>query len=238
MDANAHILVVDDDPDLSDMLLEYFVDNGFTVSVADSGKVMREILKLRKIDLVIMDLRLPGDDGLALTRELRQQGDMPIIMLTGADEPIDRIVGLEMGADDYVGKPVDLRELLARVKTVLRRAGSGPAPGAEASSDSIVMGKCRLDLAARRLYDANGEEIALTSMEFDLLKAFATHPNRVLSREQLLEMAHHRDGDVFDRSIDVRITRIRKKLEIDPEKPQVLKTVRGAGYVFARNVER
>ncbi len=237
MAENAHILVVDDDPDLCDMLLEYFVDNGFTVSIADSGETMREILKRQKIDLVIMDLRLPGEDGLALTRELRRHGDTAIVMLTGADETVDRIVGLEMGADDYIGKPVDLRELLARVKTVLRRTGQSSRAVAAAvrSTDSVVMGKCRLDLAAHRLYDAAGEEIALTSMEFDLLKAFASHPNRVLSREQLLELAHHRDSDVFDRSIDVRITRIRKKIELDPEKPQVLKTIRGAGYVFVRD---
>jgi two-component system phosphate regulon response regulator OmpR len=234
MDSTAHILVVDDDPDLSDMLLEYFVDNGFTVSVAESGHAMREAFQRRKIDLVIMDLRLPGEDGLALTRELRQQGGIPIIMLTGADEPVDRIVGLEVGADDYVGKPVDLRELLARVRTVLRRAAGREAPPGAAAPDSIAMGRCRLDLARHRLYGADGEEVPLTSMEFDLLKAFATHPDRVLSREQLLELAHHRDGEVYDRSIDVRITRIRKKIEADPEKPQILKTIRGAGYMFVR----
>jgi two-component system phosphate regulon response regulator OmpR len=158
-------------------------------------------------------------------------------MLTGVGDTVDRIVGLEVGADDYLSKPVDLRELLARVKSVLRRAQKAPEAGAakgDESRDKVRMGRCILDLAAHRLYDAAGNEVTLTSMEFDLLQAFAKHPNRVLSREQLLDLAHNRDGDVFDRSIDVRITRIRKKIEADPEKPQVLKTVRGAGYMFVQ----
>jgi two-component system phosphate regulon response regulator OmpR len=158
-------------------------------------------------------------------------------MLTGSGDTVDRIVGLEMGADDYLAKPVDLRELLARVKSVLRRAqqpSEDEAAPAAAAGQKVRMGTCMLDLAAHRLYDAAGQEVALTSMEFDLLKAFAQHPNRVLSRDQLLDLAHNRESDVFDRSIDVRITRIRKKIEIDPEKPQVLKTVRGAGYMFVQ----
>jgi two-component system phosphate regulon response regulator OmpR len=177
-------------------------------------------------------------DGLTLTRELRnsQGREVGIIMLTGVGDTVDRIVGLEVGADDYLSKPVDLRELLARVKSVLRRAQKAPDAAAkpEESRERVRMGTCMLDLAAHRLYDAAGKEVSLTSMEFDLLQAFAKHPNRVLSREQLLDLAHNRDGDVFDRSIDVRITRIRKKIEADPEKPQVLKTVRGAGYMFVQ----
>jgi DNA-binding response OmpR family regulator len=237
MDAKRHLLIVDDDPDLRDTLHEYFETNGFTVSSVADGPGMRRVLKDGPADIIIMDLHLPGEDGLALTRELRAQGPVGIIMLTGSGDTVDRIVGLEMGADDYLAKPVDLRELLARVKSVLRRAQTTPdseaAPAPEVGQ-KVRMGTCMLDLAAHRLYDAAGQEVALTSMEFDLLKAFAQHPNRVLSRDQLLDLAHNRESDVFDRSIDVRITRIRKKIEIDPEKPQVLKTVRGAGYMFVQ----
>jgi two-component system phosphate regulon response regulator OmpR len=241
MDAKRHLLIVDDDPDLRDTLHEYFETSGFAVSSVADGPGMRRVLKDGPADIVIMDLHLPGEDGLALTRELRAQGPVGIIMLTGSGDTVDRIVGLEMGADDYLAKPVDLRELLARVKSVLRRAQKTPdgdgAPAAE-PGQKVRMGTCMLDLAAHRLYDAAGQEVALTSMEFDLLKAFAQHPNRVLSRDQLLDLAHNRESDVFDRSIDVRITRIRKKIEIDPEKPQVLKTVRGAGYMFVQEGKR
>jgi two-component system phosphate regulon response regulator OmpR len=237
MDAKRHLLIVDDDPDLRDTLHEYFETNGFAVSSVADGHGMRRVLKDGPADIVIMDLHLPGEDGLTLTRELRSKGPVGIIMLTGSGDTVDRIVGLEMGADDYLAKPVDLRELLARVKSVLRRAQQAPssetAPAPEAGQ-KVRMGTCMLDLAAHRLYDAAGQEVPLTSMEFDLLKAFAQHPNRVLSRDQLLDLAHNRESDVFDRSIDVRITRIRKKIEIDAEKPQVLKTVRGAGYMFVQ----
>jgi two-component system, OmpR family, phosphate regulon response regulator OmpR len=235
MDSKGHILVVDDDPDLRDMLQEYFETNGFVVSTAADGTGMRRILAGQPADLVIMDLHLPGEDGLVLTRELRAKGGTGIVMLTGAGETVDRIVGLEMGADDYLAKPVDLRELLARVRSVLRRVQTPVAPAGGEPTNRVAMGTCVLDLDTRRLLNAGGEEVALTAMEFDLLKAFAEHPNRVLSRDQLLDMAHNRDADVFDRSIDVRITRIRKKIEVDPEKPQVLKTIRGAGYMFVRN---
>ena len=235
MDDKRHLMIVDDDPDLRDMLHEYFENNGFAVSSVADGQGMRRVLKDGPADLVIMDLHLPGEDGLVLTRELRNQGPVGIIMLTGSSDTVDRIVGLEMGADDYLAKPVDLRELLARVKSVLRRThkpAKGEATVPVEPGQRVRMGSCTLDLAAHRLYDAAGEEVPLTSMEFDLLKAFAQHPNRVLSRDQLLDIAHNRESDVYDRSIDVRITRIRKKIEVDPEKPQVLKTVRGAGYMF------
>lgn len=243
MESQRHIVIVDDDPDLRDTLHEYFEAAGFKVSSVADGAGMRRVLREGPpADLFIMDLHLPGEDGLALTRELRTQGRAGIIMLTGAGDTVDRIVGLEMGADDYLGKPVDLRELLARVKSVLRRAQpkdeDAATPAQAPSKDRVRMGTCTLDLASHRLFDAAGNEVPLTSMEFDLLKAFAQHPNRVLSRDQLLDLAHNRDGDVFDRSIDVRITRIRKKIEADPEKPQVLKTVRGAGYMFVRDGDR
>jgi DNA-binding response OmpR family regulator len=229
------LLVVDDDQEVRETIRDYFEHCGFDVLVANDGEGMRKVLATRRVDLVLMDLSLPGEDGFALTRELRSKQDIGIIMLTAAGQVVDRIVGLEMGADDYVAKPFEPRELLARVKSVLRRQGKGaPAlgPPADHRPEVIKMGVCTLDLAAHHLYDANGEEVPLTSMEFDLLHAFATRPDRVLSRNQLLELAHHREADVFDRSIDIRMARIRRKIEVDPEKPQVLKTVRGAGYIY------
>ena len=235
MSERGAILVVDDDQDVRETIRDYFEHCGFDVYVAGDGEGMRKVLANSRVDLVLMDLNLPGTDGLALTREIRSQYDIGIIILTAAGQLVDRIVGLEIGADDYVAKPFEPRELLARVKSVLRRQGKGsPAagPSPEARPEVVKMGACTLDLAAHQLYDADGKEISLTSMEFELLHAFATRPDRVLSRGQLLELAHHRETDVFDRSIDIRMARIRRKIEIDPEKPQVLKTVRGAGYIF------
>jgi two-component system phosphate regulon response regulator OmpR len=177
---------------------------------------------------------MPGEDGLSLARFLRANTKIGIVMLTAAGEVVDRIVGLEMGADDYLPKPVDMRELLARVRAVLRRTQTAAEVGAVAApaTRKVRFGACQLDLDAHRLYDLEGEEVAITSMEFDLLKAFAEHPNRVLSRDQLLDLAHNRDWEPFDRSIDIRIARLRRKVETDPSKPQVIKTVRGAGYIF------
>ncbi len=235
------ILVVDDDKDVRDTIREYFEFCGFDVSVAGDGDAMRKVLASRPIEIVLMDVNLPGEDGLALTRDLRASHSVGVIMLTAAGQIIDRIIGLEMGADDYVPKPFDPRELLARVKSVLRRLRERPKENASSGEEKpqvIRMGSCTLDLAAHRLYDASGADIPLTSMEFDLLQAFARHPDRVLSREQLLELAHNRDAEVFDRSIDLRIARIRKKIEQDATKPQVLKTVRGAGYIFASGCKR
>ena len=234
MPRKAHILIVDDDPDIRDTIQDYFELNGYDVSQADDGATMAEVLGKRAADVVLMDLNLPGDDGLALTRKLRDTGNTHIIMLTAAGDTVDRILGLEMGADDYVPKPFDLRELLARVKSVLRRYAEPEKRPIELEQrpEMIRMGRCMLDLAAHRLFSADGAEIPLTSMEFDLLQAFARNPDRVLTRDRLLDIAHNKDADVFDRSIDVRMARIRRKIEIDPEKPQVLKTVRGAGYIF------
>jgi two-component system phosphate regulon response regulator OmpR len=234
MPRKAHILIVDDDPDIRDTIQDYFELNGYDVSQADDGATMAAVLGKRAADVVLMDLNLPGDDGLALTRKLRDTGNTHIIMLTAAGDTVDRILGLEMGADDYVPKPFDLRELLARVKSVLRRYAEPEKRPIELEQrpEMIRMGRCMLDLAAHRLFSADGAEIPLTSMEFDLLQAFARNPDRVLTRDRLLDIAHNKDADVFDRSIDVRMARIRRKIEIDPEKPQVLKTVRGAGYIF------
>lgn len=241
MDNRGSILVVDDDPEVRETLREYFEFCGFSVYVASDGDSMRKVVSQRRIDIALMDLNLPGEDGLALTRQLRASHGMGIIMLTAAGETVDRIVGLEMGADDYVPKPFDPREVLARVKSVLRRLQDHPRAAQSAQEnkpDIVKMGTCTLDLAGHRLFDGNGKDVPLTSMEFDLLKTFAQHPDRVLSRDQLLEFAHNRGTDAYDRSIDLRIMRIRRKIENDPEKPQALKTVRGAGYIFVTRRER
>jgi DNA-binding response OmpR family regulator len=228
------ILVVDDEPELRSMLEEYLTKRSFTVLTADGGVALRKTVAEHAVDLVVLDINMPGEDGLSLARFLREHYDVGIIMLTASGEVVDRIVGLETGADDYMAKPFDPRELLARIKSVLRRVHSvSPAATAhEAHAARIRFGRCVLDLDARQLFTLEGDAVAMTSMEFDMLQTFATHPNRVLTRDQLLEMAHNRDWEPFDRSIDIRVTRLRRKIEADPTKPQTIKTVRGAGYMF------
>jgi DNA-binding response OmpR family regulator len=233
MTEGAHIAVVDDEPDIRETLREYLELKGYRVSCLDGGKALRTLIESQSVDLALLDINMPGEDGLSLARFLRESTGAMIIMLTAAGDVIDRVVGLEMGADDYVAKPFDLRELLARIKAVLRRPRAAPSGSAMPASDEIRFGDCRLDMAAHKLRGADGSDIALTAMEFDLLKAFAERPNRVLSRDQLLDLAHSRDWEPFDRSIDIRIARLRRKIEADPSKPQVIKTVRGAGYMFA-----
>lgn len=241
MAAKAHILVVDDEAELRETIAEYLCLHGYEVTTADGGAEARKQLAEKRVDLVLLDLHMPGEDGLSLTRHLREHWHGGIIMVTAAGEVVDRIVGLEVGADDYVGKPFDLRELLARVKSVLRRLAAGArhadAPPTD-NSQCVCFAGFTLDLGARKLWNGNGSEVPLTGMEFDLLKAFATHPNRVLNRDQLLELAHNRAWDPFDRSIDVRITRLRRKIETDPARPQIIKTVRGTGYVFASRINQ
>jgi DNA-binding response OmpR family regulator len=236
------VLVVDDEPEIREMLVEYLNDHGFEALAADSCRAMRERLGECVPDVVLLDVNLPGEDGLVLARYLRERFDLPIIMVTAADEVVDRVVGLEVGADDYLTKPFDPRELRARIKTVLRRyqrAGvAPPSPaGPESAPRQVAFGRCTLDLDARRLLDADRREIPLTSMEFDLLKVFAERPNRVLTRDQILNITRNRDWDPFDRSIDIRIARLRRKIEADPDRPATLKTVRGAGYMFVPNAE-
>lgn len=229
------ILVVDDEAELREMVEEYLGDQGFDVTTADGGAAMRRALEEGAFDLVLLDVKMPGEDGLTLARYLREHHRVGIIMLTAMGDVVDRVVGLEVGADDYVTKPFDPRELLARVKSVLRRlpgAQAGAAVPDTAGPEGIRFGRCILNLESHQLFDGDGQEIPLTSMEFDLLKAFATHPNRVLSRDQLLNLAHNRDWEPFDRSIDIRVTRLRRKVEEDPAKPQAIKTIRGAGYMF------
>ncbi|HWT13451.1 MAG TPA: response regulator [Allosphingosinicella sp.] len=227
----AHIVVVDDDSDVRETVAEYLRRNGFAVTEADGGDALREVMASRPIDLAVLDINMPGDDGLTLAREIRGSGTAGIIMLTAKNEDLDKIVGLEVGADDYMTKPYNPRELLARVKAVLRRAKNGGADTATLGRE-VQMGKCRLNLDTRILYEADGTEVPITAMEFDLLRTFAERPNRVLSRDQLLDLAHSKEMEAFDRSIDTRITRIRRKIELDPSKPDCLRTVRGAGYVY------
>ncbi|MEX2409276.1 MAG: response regulator [Rhodovibrionaceae bacterium] len=234
-----HIVVVDDEADLRDTLREYLELQGFRVTCAENAAALRAIAAAPEtpIDLVLLDISMPGEDGLSLARFLRETSNVAIIMLTAAGSTVDKIIGLEVGADDYLAKPVDLRELLAHIKAVdgvVRRSGETAAGGPpETAQCEVRFGRCRLDLDSHKLYGAEGQELPLTAMEFDLLRAFAEHPNRVLTRDQLLEWAHNRNWDPFDRSIDIRIARIRKKIEPDPAKPQVIKTVRGAGYLFS-----
>jgi DNA-binding response OmpR family regulator len=236
MSDRLHIAVVDDERDIRETVAEYLEMNGYRVSKADGGAALRHLAEQERVDLAILDVTMPGEDGLSLARWLRDRNATGIIMLTARDAVVDRVVGIEMGADDYVTKPFDLRELLARVKAVLRRVGRATAaadPTTPTAGRTIAFGACRLDLDAHRLFGPGGDEIPLTAMEFDLLRAFAERPNRVLTRDQLLDLAHNRDFEPFDRSIDIRIARIRRKIESDPAKPSVIKTVRGAGYLFA-----
>lgn len=236
MGAYGRILLVDDDADVRAMLGEYFGQHGFDVAEADGGAALRAALAVAVPDIVLLDLRLGGEDGLELARFLRQHYRLGIIMVTAAGELVDRVVGLEMGADDYVAKPFEPRELLARVKGLMRRLQPGPAatppPEAAALAEGMRVGFCRLDLRSHRLFDGAGEEVPLTMMEFELLRVFVEHPNQVLSRDQLLTLTRNRDWEPFDRSIDIRVARLRRKVEPDAERPRLIRTVRGAGYMY------
>jgi len=230
------LLVVDDESEIRDLLAEYFARHGMRTRCAASAAEARTLLDEAVADLAILDIHMRGEDGLSLARWLRERHPgMGIVMLSTASEAVDRIVGLEMGADDYLPKPFELRELLARVKSLLRRLrpspGDAAAPASGAATHRVAFGHCRLDLDERKLYGADGAEIALTAAEFDLLSLFARSPNRPLNRDQIMELAHHRAWDVFDRSVDLRVMRLRRKIERNPDKPEVIKTVRNVGYV-------
>jgi two-component system, OmpR family, response regulator len=209
--------------------------HGFRVSRCDGAEALRAIMRGGEPDLIVLDLNMPEEDGLSVIRDLKSRSRVPVIMLTATASPIDRVVGLELGADDYLAKPCELRELVARIRSVLRRsqAPAAPSAGEAAARPTVRFGTKALDLDSRVLRDEDGNEHPLTTSEFSLLKAFADNPKRVLSRERLLDLANARDPDAFDRAIDVRITRIRRKIEPDPDHPSIIRTVRGAGYIFA-----
>src|SRR5665213_720031 len=238
MSGSEHILVVDDQKEICEVVQQYLSSEGYRVSVANEGDGMRRVLAQGAVDLVILDLMLPGEDGLTLARALREDSDVGIIILTGRGETVDRIIGLEMGADDYLPKPFHLRELLARVKSVLRRVSSrmGEEKPPATPSKARFSG-WQLDLSTRELMSPGGEEVRLTTGEFDLLAAFVNNANQVLSRDRLLDLARNREAGPFDRTIDVQVGRLRRKLESDPEKPTIIKTVRGTGYIFTPTVE-
>lgn len=230
------ILIVDDDRSVREMLAEYLGQHGFRTVQADGGAAMREIIEKDPPDVVLLDLRLPGEDGLSLARYLRERCDVGIIMVTGSGEIVDRVVGLEIGADDYISKPFDPRELLARVRSVLRRIQARPATPAPANGAATSrrerIGRCSIDRAAHRLFDAEGDEVPITSMEFELLSLFMDNVGKVLSRDRILTLTRNREWEPFDRSVDIRIARLRRKIEADPENPRTIRTVRGAGYML------
>jgi two-component system OmpR family response regulator len=235
-----HILVVDDDREIRDLTARFLRKHGFRVDTAANGREMDALLADGRFDLVVLDLMMPGEDGLSICRRLRADGAIPIVMLTALGEETDRIVGLEMGADDYLPKPFNPRELLARIKAVLRRSS---ASSVEAAAQPVAAAGRRLsfdgwslDLGRRELFDPSGTLVTLTAGEFDLLAAFAERPHRVLSRDQLLDLTRGREAGPFDRSVDVQLSRLRRKVEANPGEPVLIKTVRGGGYMFAANV--
>ncbi|TFF25712.1 response regulator [Jiella endophytica] len=231
------IFVVDDEAETRELIGDYLLMHGYGVRLLEGGAAMRDQMAVERPDLIVLDLNMPGEDGLSIVRSLKAEADVPVIMLTGTASLVDRVVGLELGADDYLAKPCELRELLARIRSVMRRAGSSQtAARAEEPGQprrEIRFGTKWLDLDAQSLRGEDGDEQALVHSEFTLLKAFAENPRRVLSRERLLDLASARDTEPFDRAVDVRITRIRKKIEPDPARPTVIRTVRGAGYMFS-----
>jgi DNA-binding response OmpR family regulator len=230
---DTRVLVCDDEVGLREMVQEYLAKRGFRVSTAANTEELRTVLASGGIDLIVLDINMPGEDGLSALRSLRSENQVPVIMLTAAGEVIDRIVGLEMGADDYLGKPVDLRELEARIKAVLRRKGDPSKQDAGTETATTArFGDHTLHINTARLEAADGTEVLLTAMEFNLLKVFAENRGRVLNRDQILEQAHDRSWDPFDRSIDIRISRLRRKIEKNPSKPTIIKTVRGLGYIY------
>ncbi len=238
MDNSPHILVVDDHREIRDPLSRYLSEHGFRVSSAESAAAARKVLATSAIDLVVLDIMMPGEDGLALCRSIRATTEVPVILLTAMAEDTDRVVGLEIGADDYVTKPFNPRELLARIKVVLRRTYALPPSKGRTASGIVRFDRWRLDLARQDLTDEDGVTVALSTAEFQLLNAFVDHPGVVLSRDQLLDLTRGREASVFDRSVDNQVSRLRKKIETDPRSPRLIKTHWGGGYRFAADVER
>lgn len=237
---NPHILIVDDEQEIRELLSRFLETHNCRTSMAANGKEMAKVLSQASIDLVVLDLMMPGEDGLILCRKLRSHSNLPVIMLTAMTEETDRIIGLEMGADDYLTKPFSPRELLARIKAVLRRAHSlpdTPGPRRESEQQQVRFDRWLLDLHKRELIDEEGITLSLSTAEFDLLLAFIEHPQRVLSRDQLLDLARGRNAQLFDRSIDTLVSRLRRKLEKNPKSPELIKTIWGGGYSFSAEVE-
>ncbi len=242
MSVAQHIIVVDDEQPAREMVGDYLRMHGFSVSLCDGGASLRKSIAEQMPDLIVLDLNMPEEDGLSIIRDLKQRTSVPIIMLTATASAIDRVVGLELGADDYLAKPCELRELLARIRSVLRRSAGSQQPAAAAPAATpqpapdrsrVRFGTKWLDHDAQALRDDEGNEHPLTASEYGLLKVFAANPKRVLSRDRLLELANARDAEAFDRAIDLRIMRIRRKIEPDPAHPSVIRTVRGGGYLFS-----
>ncbi len=236
MEHSPQILIVDDDREIRGLLAEYLTGNGLRVQTVADGAGMRRALDTVRIDLIVLDLNLPREDGLTLCRDLRAHSRVPVIMLTARGAPVDRIVGLEMGADDYVAKPFEPRELLARIRSVLRRTEALPSNLAAPAARALRFGEWSLDLGARHLRDPRGVIVSLSGGEFRLLKALLEHPNRVLNRDQLLNLTQGRDAEPFDRAIDLQVSRLRQKLGDDARAPQLIKTVRNEGYLLAAEV--
>ena len=237
MTAQPLILVVDDDREIRSLLSEYLAANGFRTVEAADGVAMWKTLDAARIDLIVLDLMMPGEDGLQLCRTLRAKSNLPVIMLTARGQPIDRIVGLEMGADDYLAKPFEPRELLARIRSVLRRTEALPPNLDPPAATRMRFAGWTLDLTARHLVNAQGVIVVLSGAEFRLLRIFLQHPKRVLSRDQLLNLTQGRDADPFERSIDLQVSRVRQKLDEDARDPQLIKTVRNEGYVLSADVK-
>jgi DNA-binding response OmpR family regulator len=243
MNQSSHIHIVDDDPEICSLVEEYLVDEGFRVTTAGDAAQMRSVLADEPADLVILDVRLPGESGLDIAMELRRSTDIPIIMLSEKDDVVDRVAGLELGADDYVPKPFHLRELLARIRSLLRRREQDAEPAGEATEACdgddarLRFSGWVLNVRRRELLSPDGAIVDLSAGEFNLLAALAQRPNRVLSRDQLLDIVYNREANLFDRSIDVQVGRLRRKIESDPKRPSLIKTVRGAGYMFNTSVD-
>jgi two-component system OmpR family response regulator len=239
-DRSPHLLVVEDDREIRDLVARFLTKHGFRASVAADGRAMDKVLDTAKINLVVLDVMLPGgEDGLALCRRLRADSSVPIVLLTALAEETDRIIGLELGADDYVTKPFSPRELLARIRAVLRRAPGQSLGGAPAEPSRVLaFNGWEVDLGRRHVYAPDRTRVSVTSGEFDLLVAFCDHPRRVLSRDQLLDLTHGRAPSAFDRSVDIQVSRLRHKIEADPKNPEMIQTVRSNGYFFAPEVSR